>query len=112
MTNLPRTFAALGDATRFAIVERLLQRGETSAGELQDIGPLSPPAISRHLKVLREAGIVEQRIDRQRRMYSVRPVAVASIVEWTGSHREFWEPSLDRLEAALIKHSQKEDPQK
>ena len=95
------TFAALGDATRFAIVEKLLKEGELPAGNLQDVGPISPPAISRHLKVLREAGIIEQRIDKQRRMYSVRPQAVQAIGEWAMTYREFWQTSLDRLEAVL-----------
>lgn len=100
------TFAALGDATRFAIVEKLLKEGELPAGNLQDVGLISPPAISRHLKVLREAGIIEQRIDKQRRMYSVRPQAVQTIGEWAMTYREFWQTSLDRLEAALL---QKDD---
>jgi len=98
------TFAALGDATRFAIVEKLLKEGELPAGNLQDVGPISPPAISRHLKVLREAGIIEQRIDKQRRMYSVRPQAVQAIGEWAMTYREFWQTSLDRLEAALLRN--------
>lgn len=101
MQNLPNTFAALGDATRFAIVERLLIEGELSAGALQTTADISPPAISRHLKVLREAGVIEQRVDAQRRLYAVRPEAVQTISAWTMSHREFWEASLDRLEAAM-----------
>ena len=101
MQNLPNTFAALGDATRFAIVERLLSEGELSAGALQATADISPPAISRHLKVLREAGVIEQRVDAQRRFYAVRPEAVQTISAWTMSHREFWEASLDRLEAAM-----------
>lgn len=103
MSNLPQTFAALGDSTRFAIVERLLKEGELSAGEINEGQEISAPAISRHLKVLREAGIIEQRIDRQRRLYSVRPQAVESISAWTQSHREFWQASLKRLEAALLR---------
>lgn len=107
MSNLSNTFAALGDATRFAIVERLLQEGELPAGDLLDVAAVSPPAISRHLKVLRKAGIVEQRIDKQRRIYSVRPEAVQSIGAWTMSYREFWQRSLDRLEAALLQESER-----
>ena len=61
MSNLIQTFAALGDETRFAIVERLLKEGELSAGELQEGTEISAPAVSRHLKVLRSAGIVAQR---------------------------------------------------
>jgi DNA-binding transcriptional ArsR family regulator len=84
-------------------VDRLLKEGELSAGELLEGGPMSAPAFSHHFKVLREAGIVHQRVDRQRRMYSVRPEAVRAIGEWTLSFRDFWQGSLDRLEAALNK---------
>lgn len=103
MANLSETFSALGDQTRFAIVERMLKEGELSAGSLHQGLAISPPALSRHLKVLRSAGVVQQRVDRQRRMYSVRPEAVQSIGAWTMSHREFWQSSLHRLESALKK---------
>ena len=106
MTNkiarLPETFAALGDATRFSIVERLLSQGEQSAGQLQDVAPISAPAISRHLKVLREAGLIRQRIDAQHRMYSIDPGAFAAVRDWVEYHRRFWDQSLDRLERALV----------
>jgi DNA-binding transcriptional ArsR family regulator len=107
MSNLPVTFAALGDETRFALVERLLKEGELSAGALQQDAAISQPAISRHLKVLRKAGIVEQRVDRQRRLYSVRPEAVQTISSWTMSYRDFWQQSLDRLERALLQEIKK-----
>ena len=102
MSQLSTTFSALGEPTRFAIVERLLESGELPAGELQKIGTISAPAISRHLKVLREAGIVARRTDKQRRLYSVRPEAVRAISDWSLSHREFWEQGLDRLAVALM----------
>lgn len=101
MVQLVNTFAALGDTTRFAIVERLLSEGELSAGQLQDGLEISPPAVSRHLKVLHNAGVLDRRIDRQRRVYSVRPQAVEAISAWTMSHREFWQASLERLAAVL-----------
>jgi DNA-binding transcriptional ArsR family regulator len=107
MTALHRSFAALGDPTRFAIVERLLAKGEQSAGELHGLADISAPAISRHLKVLREAGIVAQRVERQRRMYSARPEAVQAIAEWTQTWREFWETSLKRLEIALERETKR-----
>jgi len=107
MSYLPTTFAALGDATRFAIVERLLKDGELAAGELRTVGRLSAPAMSRHLKVLHEAGIVERRVDKQRRLYSVRPEAVRAIGAWTLSHRDFWQGSLERLGAAMGRESGK-----
>lgn len=101
MTILTDTFAALGDPVRFAIAERLLERGSLSAGELQDIADISAPAISRHLKVLRHAGIVTRATDKQRRIYSINPAAVRQINQWTMSHAEFWAGSIDRLETAL-----------
>jgi len=99
--DLIPAFAALGDPTRFAIVERLLAEGEQPAGALQNVADISAPAISRHLKVLRAAGLVTQRVDKQRRLYAVEPDAVRAIHGWTMSHAEFWSGSLDRLAAAL-----------
>ena len=101
MTHLTTTFAALGDPTRFAIVERLMTKGALSAGELQDIADISAPAISRHLKVLREAGLITQTVDKQRRIYAVEPRAVQTISQWTLTHEAFWRTSLDRLATAL-----------
>jgi len=101
MKTLVTTFAALGDPTRFAIVERLLTDGALSAGALGEVADISAPAISRHLKVLREAGIITQTIDRQRRIYAVAPGAVQAISLWTRGHEAFWAGSLDRLGAAL-----------
>lgn len=106
-SQLPATFAALGEATRFALVERLLNEGELSAGALREGMAISPPAVSRHLKVLRSAGIIKQRIDRQRRLYSVRPESVQAISAWAISHREFWEASLKRLERALMEETRR-----
>ena len=105
MSHLHHTFAALGNPTRFAIVERLMHEGELAVGDFLQLGEISPPAMSRHFKVLRQAGIVEKRIDKQRRMYSVRPEAVQAIGAWYLSFREFWEGSMDRLEIALLKQS-------
>src|SRR5919198_911710 len=100
---LTDTFAALGNPTRLAIVERLLREGELAAGELVAKGEMSAPAMSHHFKVLRDAGIVVQRVDAQRRLYSVRPEALRAIGKWSLTYREFWERSLDRLGAALTK---------
>ncbi len=103
MADLQTHFAALGDSTRLAIIERLLAQGEQSAGDLQDVADVTAPAISRHLKVLREAGLVQRRVDAQRRIYSVVPEAMQAINAWTLSHRDFWQVSLDRLGRALEK---------
>ena len=101
MTDIVSTVAALGDPTRFAIVERLLKQGALSAGDLQDVAEISAPAISRHLKILREAGLISQTIDKQRRIYAVKPEAIGQVNRWMMSHEEFWRASLDRLAAAL-----------
>ena len=94
-------FAALGDPTRLAIVETLLNEGEKSAGDLCLGATVSAPAVSRHLKVLHEAGLVRRRVDRQRRMYSVNPTGFDEINDWVRMHVEFWESSIDRLRAAV-----------
>lgn len=101
IVKLHETFAALGDPTRLAIVEQLLKSGESSAGNLCEKSKISRPAISRHLKVLLNARLVERRIDKQKRIYSVRPEAVITINAWTMDHHKFWQTSLDRLEKAL-----------
>lgn len=105
--SLPDLFAALGDPTRFAIVERLLAEGEVSAGDLGAGFPVSAPAISRHLSVLRRAGIARRRIDRQRRLYSIRPDALQMLAVWTMTHAEFWQGSLSRLDALMAQEEKK-----
>lgn len=99
--NLHTSFSALGDETRLAIVDRLLTQGAQAAGDLGDVAPVSAPALSRHLKVLREAGLVTVKRDAQRRIYAANPDAFRKIVGWTISHKEFWASSLDRLEAYI-----------
>ena len=101
MTQLTETFSALADDTRLALVERLMKEGELPAGDLVSDATISGPAISRHLKVLRTAGIIRQRVDGTRRYYAVRPEALQAISRWTIDHRAFWESGLDRLEAML-----------
>lgn len=109
MSELPVVFAALGDATRFAIVEKLMNEGELAVGDLLEVGDISAPAISRHLKVLRNAGIVERRIDQQRRLYSVKPETVRSIEDWTLHYREFWQQGMDRLEKLMARETSEND---
>ncbi|MEO3413421.1 metalloregulator ArsR/SmtB family transcription factor [Roseovarius sp. CAU 1744] len=101
MQDLTQTFSALSDATRLAVVERLMAEGELPAGNLVAAAEMSAPAMSRHLKVLREAGLVQSRVDGTRRLYSVRAEALQAIADWTLDHRAFWQAGLDRLEAHL-----------
>ncbi|WP_375687557.1 ArsR/SmtB family transcription factor [Pseudooceanicola sp. LIPI14-2-Ac024] len=101
MSDLTRTFSALSDPTRLAMVETLIRNGELPAGDLVAGAEISAPAISRHLKVLREAGLVDQRAVGTHRLYAVRPEALRAIVDWTMDHRAFWSASLDRLDEML-----------
>ena len=101
MNEMAKTFAALADQTRLSVVEQLMQRGELPAGELVSYVDMTAPAVSRHLKVLREAGVITQRVEGTRRMYRVAPEAMKAISDWTISHRTFWESGLDRLDALL-----------
>ncbi|MCV2881739.1 ArsR/SmtB family transcription factor [Actibacterium sp. XHP0104] len=101
MTDLTKTFAALADSTRFAIVEKLMADGAQPAGTLAELADISAPAFSRHLKVLREAGLVSQTIRGPQRIYAVRPDAMQAIADWTISHKHFWNQGLDRLARAI-----------
>ncbi|MFD1159884.1 ArsR/SmtB family transcription factor [Roseovarius aestuarii] len=101
MQNLSQIFSALSDMTRLSVVERLMAEGELSAGDLLDDVGMSAPAMSRHLKVLRRAGLVQVQVDGTRRLYSVRPDAMKAIADWTLDHRAFWQAGLDRLEVHL-----------
>jgi DNA-binding transcriptional ArsR family regulator len=89
-------FAALADDTRRRIVE-LLAREELLAGEVAAHFACSRPAISHHLKVLREAGLVSSRVDAQRRVYSVDPAGLDAIEAWAVTQRRFWNAQPDRL---------------
>ena len=94
------TFAALADPTRRQIIESLAA-GESSFGDLADRFAMSRPAVSQHLKVLRDAGIVTARAAAQRRIYSLNRDSLADVESWLDSVREFWAPRLARLEHLL-----------
>lgn len=94
------TFQVLGDPSRHAIVE-LLRRGERPVGELVAHLSLSQPAVSKHLRVLKEAGLVTARTDAQRRVYRIRPEPFVELEAWVAGYREVWNEHLDRLEHHL-----------
>jgi len=94
--RLDRTFAALGDSTRRAILRRLA-RGEATVGDLAAPFSISPPAISRHLRVLEKAGLIVRRRDGKHRRCRLEPRALQNAVVWLGFYRRFWNESLDRL---------------
>jgi len=93
-------FAALADPTRRRIVE-LLAEGEHDVAELNAHFAISQPAVSRHLRVLREHGLVRSRPDAQRRVYSLDPAPLAALDDWLGRYRSFWAQRLDALETEL-----------
>ncbi len=94
------TFTALADPTRRQIIESLAA-GESSFGDLADKFEMSRPAVSQHLKVLREAGMVTSRADAQRRIYRLNDHSLDEVDAWLGKVREFWSQRLDRLEQLL-----------
>ena len=100
---LHTVFGALADPTRFAIVEQLLEKGELTAGELAEPFEVSRPAISRHLKILEEAGVIERRIERQFRVFRARAEGFREIEDWFERHRQFWNASFDRLQELVEK---------
>ena len=94
------TFAALADPTRRSILGRL-RDGEATVGELAKPFPVSVQAISRHLKVLEQAGLIVRGRDAQARPSRLHGTALKSAADWLASYRQFWEDSLDRLEEHL-----------
>jgi DNA-binding transcriptional ArsR family regulator len=101
------SLTALADPTRRQIVE-LLARGERAAGEIAGRFALSAPAISQHLKVLREAGLVRMRVQGQRRIYRLDPRGLGEAEDWLRRVRQFWNQSLDALERELGESSDPE----
>jgi DNA-binding transcriptional ArsR family regulator len=97
--QLDSLFAALADPTRRAIVERLLAAGELSVGDVAAPFAISKPAITRHLQVLEQAGLIERRIERQWRFVRVRGEALVPVESWLSRQRRHWTAALDRLEA-------------
>jgi len=93
---------ALADQSRRTMVEALTS-GPATAGELAALLPIARPGASRHLRVLREAGLVEVRQEAQRRVYSLRPQPLAEIDEWLGRYRARWEQRLDALHTEVAR---------
>ncbi len=108
--DLDAVFSALADPTRRAILSRLAD-GQASVNELAAPFEISQPAISRHLKVLEKAGLVERDVDEQRRPARLKAENMAAAVDWLSEFQEFWGKSFDQLDELLIqmKQSHKKD---
>jgi DNA-binding transcriptional ArsR family regulator len=95
-------FEAIAEPNRRNILD-LLRAGERPAGELVQALAISQPGVSKHLRLLREAGLVRVRADGQRRLYSLDPASLAPLEVWLAPYRAFWRGRLDALEEHLDK---------
>ncbi len=105
--RLSLTFAALADPTRRAILARLAL-GETTVAALAEPFAISGPAVSKHLKVLERAGLIERRREAQWRPCRLEAAPLKGVAEWLERYRRFWEQSFDRLDRYLRELSAKE----
>src|SRR6478672_4696666 len=93
---------ALADGSRRTMLE-ILRSHPATVGELADALPIARPGVSRHLRVLREAGLVTVEQDAQRRIYSLRPEALVEVDEWLESYRDLWQHRLDALHTEIAR---------
>lgn len=101
-------FAILAEPTRRRMLD-VLRGGERSVGELAAEFDIHQPGISRHLRILHDAGLVHVRKDAQRRIYSVRPEPLKDLDAWLEQYRELWETRFDRLEEHLERQRRKKE---
>jgi len=102
MDVLSQTFSALADPTRRAILARLAD-GDATVGELAEPFEMSLPAVSRHLKVLTQAGLIERSTEAQWRRCALRGEGLRAAADWIEFYRRFWEQQFDRLDAFLAR---------
>ncbi|TMI32900.1 winged helix-turn-helix transcriptional regulator [Candidatus Bathyarchaeota archaeon] len=100
--TLSATFLAIADPTRRTILARLAQ-GEATVQELAEPLPISQPAVSKHLKVLEKAGLVERRRDAQRRWCRLQARPLREVAVWATEFQQYWDESFDRLDQLLNK---------
>jgi DNA-binding transcriptional ArsR family regulator len=93
---------ALSDESRRTML-KTLAGGPATVGELAALLPIARPGVSRHLRVLREAGLVRVRKEAQRRVYSLRPQPLAEVDDWLGPFRALWEQRLDALHTEVAR---------
>jgi DNA-binding transcriptional ArsR family regulator len=106
MDTLSQTFSALADPTRRAILARLAS-GDATVGDLAQPFEMSLPAVSRHLKVLTDAGLIERTTDAQWRRCALRGEGMREAADWIEEYRRFWEQAFDKLEAFLARTAPK-----
>jgi len=106
--SLGAVLSALSNPTRRAIVARLA-RGDASVSELSEPFGVSQPTISKHLKVLEDAGLIETARDAQRRPRRLRANAIKEVADWIEPYRKLWERRLDNLDRHLAKKKKREE---
>jgi|SRR3954468_15767626 DNA-binding transcriptional ArsR family regulator len=99
-------FRTLADPTRRTLFERLCREGEQTVGALTVRSKVSQPAVSKHLAVLKEAGLVRDRHEGRQTHYSAQPGALAPLIDWTGQMAGFWQSRFDALEDLLKRMDQ------
>jgi DNA-binding transcriptional ArsR family regulator len=99
-------FQALADQSRRAVLE-ILREHPATAGELAAALPIARPGVSRHLRVLREAGLVDVQQDAQRRIYRLRPETLVEVDEWLADYRALWQQRLDALHTEVAREKRK-----
>jgi DNA-binding transcriptional ArsR family regulator len=104
------TFRALAEPNRLQIIELLLA-GPRPVGDMVDQLGLRQPQVSKHLRVLSEAGLVDVRVDAQRRIYALRPAPLQELEAWLDRYRRIWESNFQRLDALLDHMKAKEKKQ-
>ncbi len=109
--HLSETFSALADPTRRAILARLAL-GETTVKELAEPFRISPPAITKHLKVLQRAGLISQGRQAQWRPCRLEAAPIREVADWVENYRQFWEQSFDRLDDYLTEMKKNIEKQK
>lgn len=100
-------FMALAEPTRRSIIEMLAERGELSATDISDKFDSSPPAISQHLKVLREAKLVRMEKRSRQRIYKINPSAMNELEQWAKQTTAMWQARFDRLDKVLAAEKDK-----
>jgi DNA-binding transcriptional ArsR family regulator len=99
-------FSTLADPTRRALFERLSREGELTVRALTEHSGVSQPAVSKHLGVLKHAGLVRDRRDGRQTHYSARPRGLAPLIDWMSRYGAFWGDRFDRLESLLNRMDQ------
>ena len=108
-SSLDRAFHALGDGTRREIVSMLARHGALSASELRAPFDAAQPTISKHIKVLEQAGLVRRQVDGRVHRFLIRTTALREAEDWIARHRQFWEGTLAQLESFVCAPGDRRD---